>query len=168
MSNPAATAPAPSIHVAVQVEVRDLPAQEYLGKRFTSAVGSVGTDVQAAFAGLYARIGSTGAAPTGPPFLIASQPTLQGKMEIEVGAPCAPVPEPEAGQHKGRLEAGKAAVAMFRGPYDQISPVYSALYEWAATNQHRPAGPPRETYLNGPDEATTPADYLTEVILPIA
>ena len=148
--------------------MRDLPAQDYLGKRFPSAVGSVGSEVQAAFAGLYETISSNGATPTGPPFLMASQPTLRGKMDIEVGAPCAPVPAPGAGQHRGRLEAGKAAVAVFRGPYDQIGPIYTALYEWAGRNGHRPAGPPREVYLNSPDEVSGPADYLTEVILPIA
>ncbi len=165
MSSTTHTAPAPSVRVSVDIEVRDLPAQEYLGKRFTSFVGSVGPDVQAALAGLYGRIQDAGAAPAGHPFLIASQPTLKGKMDIEVGAPCAPVPEPAAGQHRGRLEAGKAAVATHRGPYDQIGPVYGALFEWASANGHRPAGPPREVYLN---EAQNPADYLTEVILPIA
>ena len=148
--------------------MRDLPAQEYLGKRFTSGLGSVASDVQAAFAGLYDRIRASGAAPTGPPFLVASQLTLRGKMEIEVGAPCAPVPGPDEGQHRGRLEAGEAAVAVFRGPYDQIGPVYTALYEWALRSDRPPAGPPREVYLNSPDEVEGPADYLTEVVLPIA
>ena len=155
------------IRVAVPVEVRDFPEQEYLGKRFTSVAGSVGSDVQAAFAGLYARIQAGGAAPAGPPFLLASQPTLRGKLEIEVGAPCVPVPEPETGQHRGLIAAGTAAVAVFRGPYDQVGPVYAALYEWAGRNHRRPAGPPREVYLNSPDEVAGPADYLTEVILPI-
>ncbi len=165
MSSTTHTAPAPSVRISVEIEVRDLPAQEYLGKRFTSLVGSVGPDVQSALAGLYGRIQAAGATPTGHPFLIASQPTLKGKMDIEVGAPCAPVPEPGADQHQGRLEAGRAAVATHRGAYDQIGPVYSALFEWVGTHGHRPAGPPREVYLN---DVTNPADQLTEVILPIA
>lgn len=168
MSNATATAPAPSIRVAVHVEVRDLPAQEYLGKRFTSALSSVGADVRDALASLYAQITASGASPTAPPFLIASQPTLRGNMEVEVGAPCSPVPAAAAGQHRGRLEACTAAVAVHRGAYDEIGSVYTALYEWTSKNGRRPAGPPREVYLNSPDEVSSPADYLTEVILPIA
>lgn len=151
----------------VKIEVRELPEQEYLGKSFTSPLGSVGGAVQEGLASLYERIQMVGAVPAGPPFLIASQP-LAGSMGIEVGVPCVAVPEPAPGQHRGKLAAGKGAAALYRGPYDQIGGVYSTLFEWTAEQGLRPAGAPREVYLNGPDEVAGPAEYLTEVILPIA
>lgn len=147
--------------------MKHLGAQEYLGKRFSSSLGSVGPEVASAISGLYLRIQDSGAVPAGPPFLVAGQPS-GGRMEIEVGAPCAPVPEPAPGQHRGHLEASTAAVTRHRGPYDTIGPLYAALFEWAARNGYRPAGNPREVYLNSPSNAASPADYLTELILPIA
>ena len=155
------------IGAVIKTEVRDLPAQEYLGKSFTSPLATVGHAVQEGLASLFERMQVVGAVPAGPPFLIASQP-IAGSMGLEVGVPCVAVPEPAPGQHRGRLAAGKAAVAVFRGPYDQIGPVYSTLFEWVAKQGFRPAGSPRETYLNGPDEVAGPEEYLTEVVLPIA
>lgn len=164
MSNPVDSAP--MVAGIVKIEIRDVAGQDYLGKRFTSALESVGGDVQAAMRELYQRIESAGSAPSGPPFLITSQPD-RGSMSLEAGAPCAPVPEPAGGQHRGRLEPGKAAVALYRGPYDKIGPVYGAIFEWSARQGRRPAGAPREVYLNGPDEVASAADYLTEVVLPV-
>lgn len=148
------------------VEVKELPAQDYLAERFTSELTVIGRDVQASFARLYGRISEAGSTPSGPPFLIASQPA-NGVMEVEVGAPCAPVPEPAPGMHGARLEAGRAAVLVHRGPYEQIGQAYDRVFEWIGRNGYSPAGAPREVYLNGPAEVQTPSEYLTEIIVPV-
>ncbi len=149
------------------IEIRQMPGQDYLGKRFTCSLGDVGKSVQGAMKDLYTRLEQAEARPAGPPFLIASPPK-DGKMEIQVGAPCTPVPEPIAGEHRGRLEPGPAVVTVFHGPYQDIGPVYEKLFSWIQAHGHRPVGPAREVYLNGPGEVTTPADYVTELIVPIA
>ncbi|MGZ5944766.1 MAG: GyrI-like domain-containing protein [Isosphaeraceae bacterium] len=156
-----------SKQLELDVELKDLPAQDYLGKTFTASGPAVGQGVQKAFVELYACIGAAGATPSGPPFLTASEP-VGGSMEIEVGAPCSPVPEPAAGLHRGRLEAGRAAVTVHRGPYEQISGVYPRLFAWVAEHGHQPAGRPREIYLNGPAEVSKPEEYLTQLLVPIA
>lgn len=149
------------------VEVKNLPAQDYLGKHFTSTLESVGRHVQEAFAELYACISQARSSPTGPPFLIASEP-LGGAMQIEVGAPCGPVPVPAAGLHRGQLGACRAAVAMHRGPYEEIGALYPHLFAWVTDHGYQPAGRPREVYLNGPDEAASPSEYLTQLIVPVS
>ncbi len=151
---------------AITVEVRDFASQDYLGKRFRSSLGFIGPDVASAINGLYGRIQEAGAVPTGPPFLIAGM-GIAGQMDIEVGAPCAPVPTPDADQHRGLLPAGKAAVITHRGPYEKIAPLYPALFEWAAAHGQRPTGSPREVYLNGPNDVTSPDEFVTELVLPI-
>ena len=151
----------------VEIKVEPLPGQDYLGSRFNSRLETVGVDVQKALAGLYRQIQAAGAAPSGPPFLIASPPS-GGSMTIEVGAPCAPIPEPDEGQHRGHLEATTAVIALYRGPYAEVGPAYEAAFSWAATHGYRPSGAPREVYLNGPDEVASPAEYLTQVVLPVA
>lgn len=151
---------------ALKVEIKELPAQEYLGRRFVAALDSVGHDVQEGFGLLYKRISEARSRPAGPPFLIASQPS-GGVMEIEVGAPCDPVPAPPEGMHAGRLDGGPSAVLLYRGPYDKIGPVYGRLFAWIAEHGHRPAGPPREVYLNGPDQVRSADEYITELVVPI-
>lgn len=150
----------------LEVKVEDVAAQDYLGCRFESPLETIGAGVQKALAGLYAHLQATGSAPTGPPFLIASPPSA-GAMSIEVGAPCAPVPDPAAGQHRGRLEPTSAVIAMYRGPYDGVGPVYQEVFRWASTHGYRPSGAPREVYLNGPDEVASPSEFLTKVVLPV-
>ena len=156
----------PTASVALDVAISELPAQDYLGRSFSSSVDSVGRNVQDAFSRLYARIAEAGFRPTGPPFLTASQP-VDGVMRIEVGAPCRPVPEPGEGLHAGRLEGGRAAVVLHRGRYDRIGPLYGQLFAWVARHGYRQAGAPREVYLNGPGEAASPDAYLTELVIPI-
>lgn len=155
-----------SLQTELGVEVKDLPAQDYLGKHITTGPESVGGHIQQAMGDLYACIGEGNSSPAGPPFLIASEP-VDGTMEIEVGAPCEPVPTPADGLYRGRLEACRAAVAVYRGPYEEIGPVYARLLTWATEHGHKPAGRTREVYLNGPDEAASPAEYMTELILPL-
>jgi len=157
----------PTSTEVTNVSIRELPGQDYLGLTMRSAVGSVGQDVQNAFQQLYTRIAEAHSRPDGPPFLIASPPK-DGMMEIEVGAPCTPVPEPTAGLHAGRLEAGRAAVVLHRGPYDGIGPMYAKLFAWIGQHGYRQTCPPREIYLNGPDDVKSPADYLTELVVPVA
>ena len=159
--NPTATTP------ELRIGVRDLEAQDYLGKRLHADLGTVGQAVSQAFGELYERIEETGATPSGPPFTIPAEPAM-GAIDIEVGAPCRVAPEPAPGQHRGRLEACAAAVAIHRGPYDEVGGVYSALFQWVGSHGYRPAGRPREVYLNGPDEVRSPADYVTEVVLPVS
>lgn len=156
-----------SKQLELSVELKDLPAQDYLGKRFTASGAAIGQGVQKAFAELYACIGAAGATPLGPPFLTAAEP-VGDTMDIEVGAPCSPVPEPTAELYRGRLEACRAAVTLHRGPYEEIERVYPRLFAWVAEHGHHPAGRAREVYLNGPAEVSTPAEYLTELLVPIA
>lgn len=149
-----------------KVSINELPAQDYLGLTMRSPVGSVGQDVQNAFRRLYTRIAEAHSRPDGPPFLIAAPPK-DGTIEIEVGAPCTPVPQPTEGLRAGRLEAGRAAVLVYRGPYDGIGPMYTKLFAWIGQHGYRETGPPREIYLNGPDDVKSPADYLTQLVVPV-
>lgn len=149
-----------------EIQIRELPVRNYLGEHFASPTTEVGRNVQGAFASLYSQIERARSRPAGPPFLIASPPK-DGVMEIEVGAPCNPVPEPAPGQHAGKLDACRAAATLYRGPYERIGQVYGQVFRWIGEHGYRPAGAPREVYLNGPGDVQDSAGYLTEVVIPI-
>ena len=60
-------------------------------------------------------------------------------------------------------------MAVHKGPYTTIGPLYTAMFAWLAKNGYRVAGPVREVYLVGPGPggASEPDDYVTEVQVPV-
>lgn len=151
---------------SLEVAIRGLVQQPYLGKRLRARVGDVGGAVQRGYAELFAKLAAAGVTPAGPPFLVASPPRPES-IDIELGVPCAA--PPAAGDlYAGVLRGGRAAVTTHRGPYDRIAPVYEALSRWILTNRFAVAGPPREVYLTGPEDVTSPNEHVTEIVWPIA
>jgi predicted transcriptional regulator YdeE/DNA-binding transcriptional MerR regulator len=61
-----------------------------------------------------------------------------------------------------------AASVIHAGSYDRIAGAYRALIAWAQANGYRAGGPNREIYLHGPESASDPNSYVTELQLPIA
>lgn len=55
---------------------------------------------------------------------------------------------------------------MHRGPNNEIGPAYHTLAGWIQEHGHELAGPPREIYLNDPQEVE-PAEIPTEIDWPI-
>ena len=53
------------------------------------------------------------------------------------------------------------------GPYEDLGAAYRALTEWIDRNGLEAAGPVQERYLNGPGDGATPAEYRTEVEIPV-
>ena len=117
-----------SVATTTEVEIKDVPAQDYLGRRFTTKLVTVGQDVREAFARLYSRIEEAESRPAGPPFLIASQPS-GGSMEIEVGAPCTPIPPAVDGLHAGHLDgSADGPIRAFLSGESDGHDVLNALY----------------------------------------
>lgn len=150
-----------TLREALEVEIRDVTAQPYLGKHLRAPMAAAGEMVQKAFADLYQRLQEVGCTPTAPPFLVADYPK-DGILAMELGAPCATPPPAGNGFEPGTLSAGRVAVAVHRGSYDAIGPLYGRLSEWIATHGLTMAGPPREVYLTRPGE-----DPVTELVWPI-
>jgi DNA-binding transcriptional MerR regulator len=65
------------------------------------------------------------------------------------------------------LPATTVASTVHIGPFDAVGPAYAALYEWIEAGGHHPSGPIRESYIDGPWNKENPADYLTEIHVPL-
>lgn len=61
-----------------------------------------------------------------------------------------------------------AACVLHRGPYAGLSRAYAAVYAWIEEHGCRPLDHPREAYIDGIWNKGDPADWLTEVQVPIA
>ena len=65
------------------------------------------------------------------------------------------------------LPEQRVAVAAFRGGYDQFGPVNEELAEYITRSGLTITGPMYNRYIVGPVQAEDPAQYLTEVCVPV-
>ena len=62
----------------------------------------------------------------------------------------------------------QAACALHKGPYSELSHWYGAVFKWIEDNNLIAAGCPRESYIDGIWNTAGPAEWLTEVQVPIS
>ena len=152
-----------------EVEHVAIPAQTMA---YLSVHGSV-RKTQEPFARLFAALAQAGVAPAGPPMarfdLDLSDPD---DADYEVAVPVAPdadgkLPATPAPVRCGTLPPHYALVTVHNGPYEEIGAGYTALTEELNALGHAVAGPASEVYLVGTDSGAAPADFVTEVRLPV-
>lgn len=151
------------------VEVKELSDQPVLSIRMKTALSRIGEDIGASYGAIFGYVGRVGAMPAGPPFtLYYDEEMKEDDVDMEVGAPVDRV-YPGEGEVKGRvLPGGKFLSTMHLGPYDTVGSAYEALITYAKENGMEPTAPSREVYLVGPgQEGVAPADYRTEVLMPV-
>ncbi|OQA04589.1 MAG: Bacterial transcription activator, effector binding domain [bacterium ADurb.Bin400] len=61
-----------------------------------------------------------------------------------------------------------AACILHKGPYSTIGKSYEAVFSWIEGNGYRIVDNPRESYIDGIWNKEDPADWLTEIQVPIA
>jgi DNA-binding transcriptional MerR regulator len=151
-----------------EVRTKEVAPQQVIGIRMRSSLTQIARDTGAAYGELFGHLGRAAAPPAGPPLaLYHAEPGEAGELEVEF---CVPVARPMsgAGRITGReLAGGRAVFTLHAGAYDGVGLAYAALQRWIQEHGHEGAGPPREIYLVGPDQARTPADLRTEVQWPI-
>jgi effector-binding domain-containing protein len=81
--------------------------------------------------------------------------------------PVAEPTEPAGRVVAGTIPGGVVAATVHRGRYEDVGPAYRALGEWVQEHGHETAGPPRETYLVGPEQVKDPGAFRTEIAWPI-
>ena len=125
------------------------------------------------------RVARRGARAARPPFLILHDARYAGVYkDVEV---CIPILKRSMAATGGRLIEGtrRAVCGRFRGPYDQGVATFEGMQRWIHSSGERVAGPLREVYWRyAADQkgyaipkaqlAQAPADYLTEIQIPIA
>ncbi len=131
---------------------------------------------QEPFARLFAALAAAGLSPAGPPmarFDLDLRDPDDADYEVAVpiaavGADGGPVPGSIGDVRTGTLPAHYALVTVYRGPYEEIGAGYTALTEALDALGHAVAGPASEVYLVGADSGAAPADFVTEVRVPVA
>lgn len=152
--------------MAYDVAVREVEAQPVAAIREHARLQGIAGTMADAFGELYGYLGKIGTRPDGPPLVVYFDVDERRGVEMEV---CVPVPGKVEGEGRvtpDELPAGEVAVTMHRGPYGSITPAYRAVERWVHEQGRELAGPPRERYLNSPDQVG-PEDLETEIEWPI-
>jgi len=152
------------IALPYDITVKTIEAQRVVGHRVHTSLKNIGQAVGEAFGGAMAAIGA-GATPAGAPFVVYHD-IIDDQMEGEIEA-CIPVARGAAYGVAVDIPAAEVVSTLHRGPYMEIGAAYEALGAWLAQEGREPVGPPREVYLNDPDE-TAPEDLLTDVQFPLS
>jgi DNA-binding transcriptional MerR regulator/effector-binding domain-containing protein len=125
------------------------------------------------------QVAKHGARSNHPPFLILHD-VRYGEPHTDVEV-CIPIFRQSLAATGGRLIAGtkRAVCGRYSGPYNQGTAVLEGMQRWIRSSGERVTGPLREVYWRyGADQkgysvpkaqlARAPADYLTEIQIPIA
>ena len=89
-------------------------------------------------------------------------------MTFDIGAPVNQLPVTTEGRIKVReVPGGKAVIAHYYGPYDQIGKGYNAASAWIKGHNKTTIAPPYEVYVGDPGIEKDPYKVLTNIIFPI-
>lgn len=149
------------------VEITERPAQPVVFQRRTVPMDQLQGALAACLPAVFVHCQQHGLTMAGPPFTryIAMTP---GSATIEAGIPVVEAKgSDEADILAGELPAGPAATTIHQGPYDTLRAAYSALEAFVLEGGHTPAGAPWESYLTDPGEVPDPADWKTQVCMPL-
>lgn len=150
-----------------EVKVEEKEESQVAALRVHTSLDSIGDAVSQGFATLMSAVQSQGSTPTAPPFIIYHDVIdEETEGDIEMCIPIANPIETEGEVDSRVIDGGPAAVIVHKGAYDELGPAYHALSTWISEHGHQFAGPPRETYLNDPNEVDV-SELLTEVAWPI-
>jgi effector-binding domain-containing protein len=150
-----------------KLEQRD--EQPYIGIRTKAAIPELPTVIPQLHEEAHAWLGAQGMAPSGPPFIRYYTTDMATKLDIELGWPTERALASDGRIHAGVLPAGRYAVLLYTGPYENLVSVTAGLLEWAEA--HNVAwkmdgeewGSRLEWYLTDPGEEPDSAKWETEL-----
>jgi effector-binding domain-containing protein len=112
----------------------------------------------------------TGGKPVGPPFAIYYDDPAKAEalnLTCKIGFPVMGKDSVYSDIKLETLPEMTAAVVKYQGPYEGSDKVWQDLDKWITSNGYQFAGPPWEVYLRGQNETKKPAEYLTEIRVPV-
>ncbi|WP_051570829.1 helix-turn-helix domain-containing protein [Cryptosporangium arvum] len=154
--------------VPLDISVRDLSAFHALVMRRRVTRDEIATALAESLPTVFGYAQRHGLTITGPPF--ARYPEVgMGSLVIEGGITVAAPPSAalDDGIEALAIPAGRAVVALHRGPYDCLPESYQEIERWMRDQGLSAAAAPWETYLTDPGERPDPATWETEIVQPV-
>ena len=156
------------ISMTYEVHLRETSPQLAAAVRGRAAWSELGPFIQAALIEVFGVARSQGARFAGPAYgIYHSAEATEAEVDLEIGMPVVEPIEPAGRVIAAVIPGGLVATTVHCGRYEDVAPGYRALGEWVQEHGHETAGPPREIYVVGPDQALDPGALRTEIVWPI-
>ena len=153
---------------SINVKIKDINP---MAVAFINVKGSF-NQIPMTFQKLYGWISRKGYKPIGPSIAVyhnipgeVPDEQLSWELRSQLSGNIAEVEPDTEGLGVKRLDVVKMATTIYKGPYENIEPVYIALNAWVSTNDYEVSGPVEELYFNDP--TNTGEEPLTEIRFPI-
>jgi effector-binding domain-containing protein len=150
----------------VEPVIRHEPERPIISIRERTTIAALPQLFGRCYGELFGWLGRHGRTASGEPFVIYHAVSPAG-VDAEV---CVPVAEPLVGDGpvvSRVLPPTDIAVLLHVGPYDRLHEAYAALEAWIADHGFHVSDAVREVYLNSPAEVASPAEYRTEIRMPV-
>lgn len=144
---------------------KDVPAMLVATLTEHVSLTDAGSVIPGAFRTLVEVVGPIGYG-AGMPGVVYHEMDPHRPGDVEVFMPVKATFDPPPEISVRTLEAAHVVSTVHRGPYDQVGLAYRALTTWLAEQGKEPVGPPRELYLNDPNEVGMQG-ALTEIDWPV-
>ena len=149
-----------------EIEERQLTPQPAVVIRATARADALGPVMGELLPAVLAFVQSSAADPAGPPF--CRYLSMEGEeWEFECGMAVTERVEGRGRFETVELPGGGAATLMHIGPYETLGQSWDALGAWVMEQGKAGGGAPWELYLTDPGEVTNPAEWRTELVMPL-
>ena len=148
-----------------QCEIQEFPTRPTLSIRTRTTIERLPEVIGKSFAAIGQAIGRTGEFPAGPPFAAYYNTDMQD-LDVELGFPVSHMLPGAGDVQASEIPAGKFALCIHVGPYNEIETAYHALTAWVKEKGHKTSGVAYEFYLNDPAEIP-PEALQTQIAFPL-
>lgn len=152
--------------MSYEIEIKEIPDHLVASVRRRASIANVGKEVPEAFHELIEAVGPVGYGNGMPGVVYYGEVGPETGWDMGIFMPVAAPFDPPEGMTVEPLEGGRFASTVHRGPYEECGPAYEALTAWIGEQGHQIVGPPRELYLNDPNEVGRD-EALTEILFPV-
>ncbi|HEX6230901.1 MAG TPA: GyrI-like domain-containing protein [Actinomycetota bacterium] len=152
--------------MSYEVQVKEVPGLLVASVMRRASMATVGKEVPEAFRELAEAVTPIGFGDGMPGVEYLGEVGPETEWDMRIFMPVAGTFDPPEGMTVETLPGGTYASTVHRGSYAGLGAAYEAITAWIDANGRRVVGPPRELYLNDPNEVGED-ETLTEILFPI-
>ena len=151
-----------------EMTIKRVPPRHVARLRRHTMMAEIGPAIREAFVTINARLHAVDAETVGPPFIVydhVGEPDEHAEFEV-----CVPVGYSFPGDDEivvTEMPGAAMAATIHRGSFEDVGSAYAALTDWIDAQRLVVDGPPREVYLTDPQVTPDPADFVTEIEIPV-
>ncbi len=146
----------------VKVEVVETVEQPVLSIKIITSVDKLPMVIGESYHKIGSYLGELGKGPVDVPFVAYFNMDMEN-LSVEIGFPIAEIVPDKDNMKASSIPAGKKAIAIHKGPYEDMTKTYDEIVKWIAKNNLNPTGVVYEHYYNGPDEVPM-SELLTRIV----